>query len=373
MSKIEKYIQKVKTKDSFSLSVIIPVDGKAKRFGTFKRSDYDSDRSVREAARECRDKALMDRRQNKVVLHDLTVREAYQKSLDLFVANVKTRERHEVTFQNLIPENVKNKPISKVTAAEIQLMINKYAQTHSSDSLSRTKTLWKQIYKAAAMSGCPVYDQSQMVIMPKAKKPLASHAKHCTVEELEEFLEGLRDYNSFLPEGRKLSRDVELAIRVMQYVGIRPQEVFALCSEDIDLKNDILYIRHSIGSTDTGKRQLIATKTEESVRMIPIPDALVPFLEEMLTHDTRPLLCDIDGLPYDTTKISVLMCNVSKSKKCPHINQYMLRHMFGTDMAKKDVKIAQTLMGHESAKMTLGYAKKASMDDMRDALNKRYS
>lgn len=369
----DKHIQKVKTKDGYSLSVIIPINGKAKRFGTFKRSDYDSDRSVREAARECRDKALMDRRQNKVIIHELTVREAYEKSLDLFVTNLETRKRHNITFQNLIPDNIKNKPISKVTAAEIQLMINNYAQDHSADSLSRTKTLWKQIYQAAAMAGCPVYDQSQMVIMPKAKKPQASHAKHCTAEELEEFILALRDYNSYLPEGRKLSRDVELAIRVMQYVGIRPQEVFALCAEDIDLKNDLMYIRHSIGSTAQEKRQLIATKTEESIRILPIPDQLVPFLEEMLTHDTRPLLCDTDGLPYDTSKISVLMCNVSKSKKCPHINQYMLRHMFGTDMVKQNVKIAQTMMGHESAKMTLGYARKASIDDMRDALNKRFS
>ena len=204
---ILKYIHRNKTKNGFSLSVIVPVNGKAKRFGTFKRSDYASDRDVMAAAKECRDKALMDRRQNKVVMHELTVREAYQKSLDLFVTNVKTRERHNNTFQNLIPANIKNKPISKVTAAEIQMMINKYAQNHSADSLNRTKTLWKQIYKAAAMSGCPVYDQSQMIVMPKAKKPQSPHAKHCTVEQLEEFIEALRDYNSFLPEGKKISRD----------------------------------------------------------------------------------------------------------------------------------------------------------------------
>lgn len=62
-----------------------------------------------------------------------------------------------------------------------------------------------------------------------------------------------------------------------------------------------------------------------------------------------------------------------RPKKVPHINQYMLRHMFGTDMTKKNVKLAQTMMGHESPKMTLNYANKASLEEMREALDKRYS
>ena len=369
----EKHIIKRKTKKGYSLEVIIPIDRKAKRFGTFKRSDYDSDRAVLAAAKECRDKALNDIRQNRVIFHDLTVEEAYKKSEELFVTNVKTRERHDVIYRQLIPETLRRKPMSKVTAADIQSGINDFAETHSADALSRTRSMWKRIYRAAAISGCPLYDQSQMVIMPKAKKRQSSHAKHCTLDELEEFILALRDYNAFLPEGRKLSRDVEIAIRVMQYIGIRPQEVFALCAEDIDLKRDLIYIRNSVGSTSTAKRQLIATKTEESVRVLPIPDELIPYLKELLTHDTRPLLCDTDGLPYDTGKISTLLCNISNSKKCVHINQYMLRHMFGTDMVRQNVKVAQTMMGHEDPKMTLSYARESTIEEMRDAMKKRFS
>ena len=369
----EKHIRKIKTKNGFSLEVIIWHDGKTTRFGTFKRSDYDSDRAVMKAAKECRDKALMDIRQNKVIQHDMTVHECYEKSLELFVNNVKTKERHNVIYLQLVPEWMRIKPISKVTAADLQKMVNDFAQTHSADALSRTKSILKQIYRAALMSGIPIADQSQMLIMPKAKKAQAQHAKHCTVADLDLFIEGLLDYNSHTPEGRKVSRDVFLALKVMQYLGMRPQEAFALCSEDVDLAHGLIYVRRSIGSTATAKRQIIATKTADSVRVLPVPDRLRPFLEEMLTHTTTPLLVDLDGLPYDTSKVSVLMQNVAKAKKVPRINLYMLRHMFGTDMSKQDVKMAQTMMGHESARMTLGYAQESSIEEMREALDKRYS
>lgn len=371
--KNEKHIHKIKLKKGYALAVSFKVDGKVHRFGYFNRSDYDSDRSVMDAAEACRDKALVDRRQNQLIIHDMTVNEAYEKSLELFVTNIKTKERHNVIYRQMVPDTMQNKAISKLTAADIQKAINKFAETHSADALSRTLSIWKQIYRAALMSGCPAVDQSQLIIMPKAKKPQGKHAKHCTVAELEEFLEGLEEYNAYLPEGQKLSRDATLAIRVMQYLGLRPQEAFALCAEDIDLKKGLVCVRRSVGSTATEKRQLIATKTNDSARVLPIPDQLRPYLEEMLTHDTRPLLADLDGLPYDTSKISVLMCNVAKSKNVPHINLYMLRHMFGTDISKKDIKLAQTMMGHESAKMTLGYAKESSIDAMRAVLKKRYS
>lgn len=367
----EKHINKIKTKHGFSLSVIIPVNGKAKRFGTFKRSDYASDRDVMNAAKECRDKALMDIRQNRVIQHDLTVQEAYEKSLELFVTNVKTKDRHNIIYGQMVPEKARNKPLSKVTAAEIQKMVNDFAQTHSADALSRTKSIWKQIYHAALMSGCPIADQSMLVVMPKAKKPQKSHSKHCTVDELERFIDGLLDYNSHTAEGRKLSNDAHLAIRIMQYLGLRPQEAFAICREDIDLVNNLIYIRRSVGSNSTDKRQLIATKTGDSVRVLPIPDALRPYLIELLSHKTTPLLTDLDGLPYDTGKISTLMCNVSKSKKVPHVNMYMMRHMFGTDMTKGDLKVAQSMMGHENPKQTLQYAKESSLEEMADALNNR--
>ena len=371
----EKHINKIKTKHGFSLSVIIPVNGKAKRFGTFKRSDYDSDRAVMAAARECRDKALMDIRQNRVIKHDLTVDEAYQKSLDLFVTNVKTRERHEITYHQLVPENIQRRALSKVTAADIQTMINKFAETHSADALSRTKTLWKQIYRAAMMSGCPIVDQSLMIVMPKAKKPQSSHKKHCTAEDLEVFInDGLLEYNAHTVEGRKVGQDVHLAIRLMEYLGLRPQEAFAVCAEDIDLEHGLIRIQRSVGSDASNKRQLIATKTGESVRVLPIPAPLEPYIRELLTHDTRPLLMDVDGLPYDTSMISTLLCNVSNAKKVPHINQYMLRHMFGTDMTKQDLKVAQSMMGHENPEQTLQYAKESSIAEMADALkNRRFS
>ena len=48
--------------------------------------------------------------------------------------------------------------------------------------------------------------------------------------------------------------------------------------------------------------------------------------------------------------------------------------MFGTDMTKGDLKVAQSMMGHENPKQTLQYAKESSLEEMADALkNRRFS
>lgn len=371
--KKEKHINKVKTKKGYSLRVIIKVDGTAKLFGTFNSTDYPTDKMCMEAARQCRDRALIDIRNNRVIQHDLTVQEAFEVVLELLVTNVKTTDRYKSLYKNMMPDHLKTKKMRDVTAADIQATVNAYAETHSADATARTAWLWRKLYRAMLLKGSPIADLSVTIILPKARKPKTTRKKFCTPDELEIFLTALLEYNGSNAKARKRNRDMYLAFRVMQYLGLRPQEAFALCSEDIDLRNDILIVQHSIGSTAHEKRQLIATKTEQSVRTLPIPDELIPYLEEMLQSKTRPLLVAADGLPYEIDKVSNTVSLLSGKKGVPKVTMYMMRHNFATDMAKKDVKLTQTLMGHESAVMSLHYADQADLDDMKEALSKRFS
>ena len=77
--------------------------------------------------------------------------------------------------------------------------------------------------------------------------------KHCTDDELEGFLEALNKYGN----DRQLTENITYAFRIMQYLGLRPQKAFAVCSEDIDLRNGLFHVQHSIGSTANSTRQLI--------------------------------------------------------------------------------------------------------------------
>ena len=375
--KKERYIWEEKSKKKGKyFRVVIRIEGISKTdYGRFYHCDYPSPKVALEAARRCRDEALRDIHLNRVIEHSMTVSEAYEQSKDLFLDSIKTHERHDVLYKQLIPTSLRQKNLEDITTADIQRTVNSFAQTHTTEQTKHAFVVWKQIYQTANMNEIPIVDRTKMIRIPKSKVVSKRHARSCSSEELELFLGCLLNYNASTPQGQKRSKDVWYALRIMQYLGLRPQEVFALCREDIDLRSKTISINHSVGSTKELKRQLITTKTDESIGTLPIPDSLYPILVELLSEsDSSPLLVDSDGLPYDTGKISTMLCNLSKKKGVPKVNLYMMRHNFSTDMLKStnnDVKLVQSMMRHANPSMTLSYAEKASKEDMEEALKKR--
>lgn len=70
--------------------------------------------------------------------------------------------------------------------------------------------------------------------------------------------------------------------------GLRISEVCALQRRDVDFRNRILHVRHSInrGSEDRGNVQIDTPKTSNSIRDIPLPDRLIPMLRKHMGQYT---------------------------------------------------------------------------------------
>lgn len=363
--KKEKYItERVYSKHSV-FRVSVNFNGKSKYIGSFSTADYPSRTDALRAAVRARNKAVEEVRQNRYIEHDLTVEEAYEKTKELLVTNPKTRHRHDMSFYPMIPPCIRMKPISEITAADIQKTLNDYAAHASQGQVDKGMTIWRQIYQICLLLEIPVADRSRMVRKPKSKIPTKKRKKHCTDDELEAFIEALNEYG----DDRILTENVTYAFRIMQYLGLRPQEAFAVCSEDIDLKNDLFHVQHSIGSTVTGTRQLITTKTPESIRTLPIPAGLRPYLVDLLKNrNTEPLLLAADGKPFEIDDVDDLLLHVYE--KCNiKVTCYMMRHNFATAMVKKDLKATQNMMGHETPVMTLRYVKDTSIEKMKELLS----
>ena len=362
--KKEKYIIEIKNKKSTTFRVVIPYKGKSADFGSFNTKDYQTPTLALEAARTKRNEVLDDIKYNRVIEHDMTVAEAYLKTKELLVTNVTTQKRHDAIFYPLVPCAMQAKSIKDISAADIQKTLNDYASKHSEGQIKYALTIWKQIYRVCLLLELPVADRSRMVLLPKSKIPVKHRKKHCTNTDLERFIKYLTVYG----ENRRLTEDIIYAIRIMQYIGLRPQEAFAVCAEDIDLTNRLLYVQHSVGSDSVSDRRLITTKTPWSVRTLPIPSALFPILADLLKNrNSVPLLVASDGLPYSVADVDMVLRNVS-IKSGIKVTLYMLRHNFATEMVKKDIKATQTMMGHESAVMTMKYVKETSIADMKKLL-----
>lgn len=64
------------------------------------------------------------------------------------------------------------------------------------------------------------------------------------------------------------------------YTGLRRGEILALRKEDIDVENQMLYVRHAM-LMDHSRIQIKDPKTEAGVRVVGIPDGLLPYLRDI--------------------------------------------------------------------------------------------
>lgn len=366
----ERYIRE--TKDSLRVEVKTTHKGKRVSIsgGTFRFENYPTPGACWSAAIEARNNILKKIEANEIVFEEPTVQELYDRRTDYIVLSTESRRKHDIMFRNGIG-SLANKKISSVTTADIQRSLNKYGETHSTNSVKHLLTIWKQIYRVCAIEELPIPDKTQAVVNYESKVVPAKRETRTTYEDFQTFIDALAEYGTDSPTTRYRCEVIYYALMLQLYAGLRPQEAYALFREDIDLERGILHIRRRCGTTASEERQIITLKTRDSSADVPIADALVPYLKEMLQrYDTAPLLADIDGLPMDTKVACSLIRNVSQKAKV-HFTQYMLRHLFAREVSKvTDVKTLQSLMRHARADMSLYYSW-SDDDEKKNAVNAR--
>jgi integrase len=271
-------------------------------------------------------------------------------------------------------DQLRYKQIRKITTEDVIRTLNRFAENHSQDAVSRCRTVWHQIFQTAQMKEIPVIDRTLAIKTPRSKVPAKPRSMSCTYEDVMVTLENLETYGDGT-RAFKRSKDLHDIILVMFYTGMRPQEALALCHKSVNLEKGEIYIFQSIGSTKTEYRQVIPTKTEDSIRPVPIAEGLRPLLEELVKRDTDLFFLDKDGKPYEVAVLGTMLLNMRKKRKLPRVTMYMCRHLFATDVYSKatNKKAAQTLMGHKSESMTLHYVYDDEEEKQDLVLNRKLS
>ena len=370
IKKKEKYItERISKKGTHSLQVCIRLNDQ-----TFRKSimidQFPTPGAALAFAVKLRDETLLKMRTGYTVAHQHTVKDMYLKTFDLFPVHTKTRKKHDIFFKHGIAMFA-DQPITKLKAADIQESINTYAKTHTRRQTAGLLAVWRKIYKACALLNVNVIDRTTAVTIPECIQG-KHRKKEISSQDLECFCNALLAYNAGSISGSYNCQAVYYAIRIMQYCGLRPAEAFALCRSDVDLKRNIIIVSKASHSTVTETLAISNTKTEQSIRSVPIPADLIPILKECLQwskHDT--LLAKYNGSLFDIDEIDTLIGNVRK--RCNvNFTLYMLRHQFSTDLitAGTPLNIVRDLMGHESGSMSLDYAV-SSEEERQKAINAR--
>ncbi|MDD6491004.1 MAG: tyrosine-type recombinase/integrase [Firmicutes bacterium] len=170
-----------------------------------------------------------------------------------------------------------------------------------------------------------------------------------------------------------------LGILIAFYTGMRIGEICALTWEDINLEEELIYIRKNIqrvkvndGQTSNTQVLLQTPKTSNSVRIIPIPPVLLPLLKSYQKPDE---LYVIKGKKRPWAEPRTLQYRFSGIlKKCgiENFNFHMLRHAFATRCVAEgfDVKSLSEILGHSNIQITLNLYVHSNMERKRQLMRK---
>lgn len=336
----------------------IAVDG-----GRLYYRDYPSKHEAMRRAKAIRDEILRDLDLRPRTTVD-TVSVLLDKSYELFPVAQSTRSAHEYIYENYLSD-LSDKPITAVSLKDIQQTVTKYAETHEQGRIKRIIAIWSRIYRTAIFSEIPVPDLPKLIITPRSKVLKQERDMSLDPAEFDRMLAELSCSKSWK------ARTALSLCWVMYYTGMRTAEALALSEEDVDLERSVIRIRKQVGSTASKSAQIIPTKTAGSVRTIPIAEGLRPVLEALLDEADGLLFCDPDGGIVSPESMTMYIGRIAHAKGI-RFSLYRLRHMFSADLLRQgtNIKVIQSLMGHNRSAMSLYYAYSTEADRV-EAIAKR--
>ena len=140
--------------------------------------------------------------------------------------------------------------------------------------------------------------------------------------------------------------------------GLRKGELVALRWDDLDIQQRTISVSKQYVRNPDGSLELTRPKTENSVRLVSIPQAAVELLiQEHDKHPDSPYLfpSPLTGEMYHPDSVVNLHKKILRDAGLGHFRFHDLRHTFATTALQNgvDVKTVSSMLGHSDAGFTL--------------------
>ena len=140
--------------------------------------------------------------------------------------------------------------------------------------------------------------------------------------------------------------------------GLRKGELVALRWDDLDIQQRTIFVSKQYVRNPDGSLELTRPKTENSVRLVSIPQTAVDLLiQEHAKHPDSPYMfpSPLTGEMYHPDSVVNLHKKILKDAGLEHLRFHDLRHTFATTALQNgvDVKTVSSMLGHFDAGFTL--------------------
>lgn len=252
-----------------------------------------------------------------------------------------------------------NRDITKITPLDIQQNLNSMIYEATDNTISRVHTVWKHIISTARLLDVISVNPLERVKVPQSRISTEKRSQTVSDEDLEKILQ------YFFATGRSDNDRYDNTMIanfmiVMMETGMRPAEISALQRLNIDFTHNVIKVRQSFRSTDKERLALGRTKTESSVRDVPMTTQCQLIMKNVMNNSKSDtfLFVDHNGEVFTTKRISQHV-NTVKKRLGIDFHLYMLRHRFSTNLVTNNVdpRTVMELMGHKNFGMTVSYAR----------------
>ncbi len=276
----------------------------------------------------------------------------------------------EIVKQHIVP-SLGDLELEELTPITVQRYITKLSECGnlktgeglSANSVNSIIAIIKSSLETAVTVGITSEYQ-----MDKLKRPRA--------KEKEIFCFSLSEQKLIEQYVMKDKRDKMKGVLLCLYTGLRIGELLALEWENVDLGKAELKVCRSCydGKASSGEYTRITDtpKTPSSVRIIPLPEKIVPILAEMKEKSNSAYVIS-NGEKYISVRCYQRSFeSLLKQLNINHKGFHSLRHTFATRALEcgMDVKTLSEILGHKSPTITLNRYVHSLMEHKKEMMNR---